>query len=254
MRKTTLLTLSALFLAACSDSTGPGSSSGSAQVSLSFTAGAGSAQVPNPWMSFSQVAGPITDGENTIEITSAVLVLREIELKRVEVVDCDVEPEPEGCESFETGPLLINVPLDGGTERSLTIAIDLGTYDEVRFDIHKISNDDPADAAFAEANPEMLDNSIRVIGTYNGELFTYETDLNEKQRFNLSPSLVIDETTTSANVTVRLDISQWFRDGAGMLIDPNSANKGGDNENLVKDNIKDSIEAFEDADEDGNRG
>jgi len=36
------------------------------------------------------------------------------------------------------------------------------------------------------------------------------------------------------------------------LIDPATANKGGANENLVKENIKRSMKAFEDKDRDGN--
>ena len=43
----------------------------------------------------------------------------------------------------------------------------------------------------------------------------------------------------------------WFRDGSGALVEPTSANKGGLNEGLVKENIKNSIDAFEDEDEDG---
>jgi hypothetical protein len=46
----------------------------------------------------------------------------------------------------------------------------------------------------------------------------------------------------------------WFRDAGGSLVDPSTANKGAANENLVKDNIRDSIDAFEDADRDGERG
>lgn len=45
--------------------------------------------------------------------------------------------------------------------------------------------------------------------------------------------------------------NSWFRDANGALIDPRSANKGGANENLVKSNIRTSIEGFEDDDRDG---
>ncbi len=236
-------------LAACSESTAPAGDA--AQVSLSFTTRAAS----GPALSLSGLStgGPLTllDGPNELIITKAEVVLREIELKRVEVVDCDVEPEPVGCEEFKAGPVLLDLPLDGSTSQLVTVAIEPGSYDEIEFDIHKVSSDDPADAAFRQAHPDVVDLSIRVQGTFNGQAFTYETDLNEDQEFDLVPPLVIDETTTSTNVTVRLDLSQWFRDGAGALLDPASANKGESNENLVKDNIRDSIKAFEDRDKDG---
>ncbi|MCH7684571.1 MAG: hypothetical protein IIB35_12795, partial [Gemmatimonadetes bacterium] len=143
---------------------------------------------------------------------------------------------------------------DGTTSTQITIEIDPGSYTEIEFDIHKVSNDDPEDAAFRAAHPDLLGISIRVQGTFNDVAFTYVTDLNEEQEFDLIPPLVIDENTASTNLTIVLDLATWFVDAQGNLIDPNSANKGGDNENLVRDNIKASIEAFEDKDKDGSEG
>lgn len=40
---------------------------------------------------------------------------------------------------------------------------------------------------------------------------------------------------------------------AGSLVDPESANKGRENENVVENNIKNSIDAFRDDDRDGRR-
>ena len=97
----------------------------------------------------------------------------------------------------------------------------------------------------------MVDKSIRVQGTFNGAPFTYETDLNVKQELNLSPPLMIDNATGTTNVTVRIDLDAWFRDGSGNLVNPGSGNKGGANEGLIKENIKQSMEAFEDEDRDG---
>ena len=252
MKRLAVLTLITAIaaLTACNDSTGPGGNA--AQVSLSFTAGAAGA----PAAASGLFAGPadftFSDGQNELIITKAEVVLREIELERVEVVDCDVAPEPEGCEDFEIGPMLLDLALDGSVDQSVTIAVDPGTYDELEFDIHKVSGDDPADEAFATANPDLVDVSIRVQGTYNGVAFTYVTDLNEEQEYDLVPPLVIEEDmASSTNVTVRLDLAQWFRDPSGNLIDPVSANKGGVNEDYVKDTIRDSIEAFEDDDRDG---
>ena len=244
--KMSITTAALLVLGACSDGTGPTTG---VQVSLTFASGvsAGGAAAP------SRLAGPIAvsymDGTNTLEITSVQVVLSEIELESVEVVDCDDEPEPAGCEDFETGPVLIDLPLDGSTSTSVFISIPPGTYDEVEFDIHKVSNDDPEDAAFLLANPTLEGKSIVVEGTYNDVPFTYETDLNEEQEFDLVPNLVIVEDPT--NITIRLDVSTWFVDGTGSLFDPAIAYKGGQYESIVEDNIKDSIEAFEDEDRDG---
>ncbi len=243
-RKSFFAVVTALFLAACSGSTGPGTS-----VSLSFSTPAGSGTAAAPFSAAPFIGAlnlsPVTftSGSNVLVITKAEVVLREIELERVEVVDCDVEPEPEGCESFEVGPVVIELPLDGATSQLVTIAIEPGTYDEIEFDIHKVSGD--ADAAFAAAHADLVDQSIRVQGTFNGTAFDFFSDLNVEQELPLPP-LVIDETTTTTGVTIRVDLDAWFRAAGGGLLDPGTANKGGPNENLVKDNIKDSMEAFED--------
>jgi hypothetical protein len=111
-------------LTACSDSTGL--DGGTTRVSLSFsTAPAGQAMLSVA------AADTMSDGQNQLILSSVEVVLREIELKRVDVVDCDVEPEPLGCESFETGPMLVSVPLNGSTTTAVSIDIDAGTYDEV---------------------------------------------------------------------------------------------------------------------------
>ena len=205
---------------------------------------------PSRWAG--PMAAPITDvGGNTLDITSVKVVLREIELEPVEVADCDVEPEPAGCEDFETGPVLIDLVLDGTTNTNISVAIPPGMYDEVEFDIHKVSSDDPEDAAFLLANPTMDGKSIVVEGTYNGVAYTFETDLSEEQEFDLIPNLVIGEDAPSTNITIRLDVSTWFVDQYGNLIDPAMAYKGGQYESMVENNIKNSIDAFEDEDKDG---
>jgi hypothetical protein len=240
MKRTILSLLTAALLTACGGSTAPGP-----QVSLSFSGGP-SLSSPNLGS-----APSMSDGANALVITSAEIVLREIELKHIEVANCDVDPEPAGCRDFELGPVLINLPVDGTIATQVTIDIEPGTYTEVDFDIHKVSNGNPDDAQFRADHPDLIDTSIRVRGTYNGTSFTYVTDLMDTQKYDLVPSLIIDENTASTNVTIVLDLSTWFVDAQGSLVDPASANKGEANDNLVRDNIKASIRVFEDADRDG---
>lgn len=251
MKRTTLILAAAVLVAACSDSTSPDNRPA---VSLSFAARAATGAAPvSPGLSMSPADEILTDGQNNVlVITKAEVVLREIELKRVETIDCDaLEPDDDECEKFETAPILLNLPLNGVIEQDTAIFVPAGMYDEIEFEIHKVSNDDPEDAAFRSAHPDMVGKSIRVQGSYNGQPFTYETDLNVEQEFDLSPPLEVTDGSTPTNVTVLLDLDQWFRDLAGNLVNPQSGNKGGEHESLVKENIKQSIEAFEDHDSDG---
>jgi len=244
---------SAALLAACSDTTGL-TGNDARQVSLSVTTrlSSASAAAATAAPALATMQDTISDSQNELIITRAAIVLREIELERVSDDACDpVAADHHGCEKFEIGPVLVDLPLDGNVEQVLTVEPDTGTYDEIEFELHKVSGGDPEDAAFRAAYPDMVGTSIRIQGSYNGQPFSYETDINDEQEYDLVPPIVIDEMTTSLNVTLLIDLNSWFRDLAGNLIDPRSANEGGPNESVVNENIKQSFEAFEDDDHDG---
>ena len=190
----------------------------------------------------------LVTGSDTLIISRARLVLRNIELKPQETVSCDGNTGP-GCEEIELGPFLADLPLAQGAQQEFAVEVPAGAYSRIDFEVHKVG-DDPADLAFLAQHPEFEDISIRVDGTFNGSSFVFTTDLNEEQELALVPPLVITDTT-STNVTILVLLDSWFRTPAGALIDPASANKGGVNEGLVTENIKQSLDAFEDSDSDG---
>ncbi len=90
--------------------------------------------------------------------------------------------------------------------------------------------------------------SIRVRGTYNGQDFVFETDLDVEQELDFFPALLIDAST---NITIEVGLDGWFVDGSGVTVNPATGNKGGANETLIEKNIENSIEAFEDSNRDG---
>ncbi len=215
-----------------------------ADVAVSFTRG-----TPGATAALFDRAG--ATAANTLVITSAELVLREIELKRADVTDCDLLGEnDDGCEKFATGPVLVSIPVDGSVSEEFALAIPAGSYDEIEFDIHKVSSGDPADAQLLVQHPDFEDLSIRVVGTFDGQDFVFETDLDVEQELNLFPPLVIGESI-STNITIAVGLDSWFLDATGQTVNPGTGNKGEVNESLIKENIKNSIEAFEDNDRDG---
>jgi hypothetical protein len=240
MNRASLLALSAAAILTAACSTEPQG----AQLSLTMASTMGVSGGGTPG------SETYTDGQNTLTLTQVEIVLREVELKPVEIADCDAIPEPAECRDFEVGPTLVSVPLAAVT-RTFAIPVDAGSYDELEFEFHKISSDAPADDAFRTAHPDMVDKSIRASGTFNGHAFTFESDLDVEQEFDLAPAMVVDDATLNTNLTLRIGLDQWFRDQAGMLVDPNEGNKGGQYESIIKENIKQSIEAFEDRDGDG---
>ena len=112
-------------LTAC-DSSSPG---GSGQVSLSVaTQGAGSATASRP---LSAPPDTMVDvGGNVLVLTKVEIVLRDIELERLNHENCDSVStgSDDDCEEFEAGPVLIDLPLNGGIEHEFTIAVDSGPF------------------------------------------------------------------------------------------------------------------------------
>ena len=221
---------------------------GAVSLSLTTAGGAGSSAAFSPALSVEQS----DDQGNTLVLDSVQVVVREIELERLDD-DCDdgTSGSDDDCEEFETGIRLVHLPLDGSIEQMVEIQAPADTYDELEMEIHKPDDDTEEGRQFVADHPNFRDVSIRVKGTFNGEDFLFLQDLNEDQEVALSPPLEVTAGTGPVNVTLRLDVGTWFVDGSSSLIDPTTANKGGANENLVEENIKASIEAFEDDDRDG---
>ena len=71
------------------------------------------------------------------------------------------------------------------------------------------------------------------------------------ERLALVPPLIVADSMQSVDVTIKVDLSGWFSNGSGGLVNPASGNKGEPNADLVKDNIRDSFHAFRDDDRDG---
>jgi hypothetical protein len=247
-----------LVVAACTEGTG---SRGIAPVSLALSSGASTTAPAAPQAAATET---FTDSTNTLVISSVEVVLRKVELKRTEAPDTggcamstsgitasdDGQCDDNGQgDELEAGPALVDLPL-GGIERTFTADVPAGTFDALEFQIHKPSSDgDAADRDFLKAHPDFAEISIRVKGTFNGADFTYTSDLSVGEELRFDPPVVVT-AGTPASVTIKLDLDGWFR-SSGTLVDPATAAKGAENENLVRDNILRSFHAFQDNDEDG---
>lgn len=185
----------------------------------------------------------VVSGSDTLIISSVEIMLREIELERQDVDDCDVDPEPAGCEEVEIGPVLVNLPLAPGAQQEFNIQAPAGIYVEIEFDMHKLSSNE------AGQFPDFpVDQSTRVRGTFNGEPFEFVTDVNVEQELLLDPPLVLGGAGQT-NVTIFVNLAAWFRGQTGALLDPRTADKS-----VIDNNIQTSMRAFEDQDGDGNEG
>jgi len=252
-------------LAACS-SGGSGPSTGS-QVTFSVgTKGGNAAGLSRlAFLSDTQNAG--TD---VLILDTVKLVLRDVRFKRVEDSGCPDDDSTahlsgggnwgqngddghaDACESFNAGPYLLDLPLGPGVDRAFSIAVDTGTYDQLRVKIHRPSTDsgDAKDVAFLAAHPEYNGVSIRAVGSFDGTPFVYTTGLSAEERVALIPPIAVADSTTNVSVTIKVDVSGWFSDGSGNLVDPSTADSGGVNLDLVRSNIRRSFHAFRDENHD----
>lgn len=229
----------ALALGAC-DST----SSAREGVSISFSTRAPAAAA----VSDAPFAITVAEGANTLVITKAELVLRELELKLSSTSTCATGTVEDSCESIELGPMKIDLPTTDVVASPIATTVPAGTYHEIEFDIRRPGTD-PADVAFVAANPQFNNVSIRVEGTFNGTPFTFTSELDQEVQIDFNPPVTVSEGTN--NVTIAVDLRSWFRNSSGVLIDPSTASPGQPNESSVTARIKASLRAFEDDDKSG---
>jgi hypothetical protein len=190
-------------------------------------------------------------GPDEILIDAIHVVLRKIHLDGAPTASCPEDAEGDtDCAEVRLGPVVFDLPLDQGSEPVLSALLPVGTYDRLKFQLHKPSNA-TGDADLVAEYPEMENTSIRVEGTYNGTAFVFTTDLTEVEEVAFAEPVEV-AAEGEVPVTLQVDASGWFVDQAGnVLVDPAQANDGLPFESLVEQNIRASFRAFHDADADG---
>jgi hypothetical protein len=196
----------------------------------------------------------ITAGVNSLVITKAQLVARRIELAPASATACagiaesgdDDAEDDDGCAEVEVGPTLLDVPLDGSTTTSITASVPAGTYRALELRIAPVgSSGNRNSVAFVVSHPEFRNASVRVEGTFNGKAFVFTSAIDARVETGFATPIAVD--AANPNVTVAIDLTNWFSDGSGGTLDPsNSANVA-----QISANIAGSFRAFEDNDHDG---
>jgi hypothetical protein len=200
-------------------------------------------------------ASDLAVGTGDLVLTKVQLVMDKIELNETETTDCVAEIEQTGndnseagteCEDVERNPVVIDVPLNAGLVTALNVPLAAGTYSKLEAKLEPARDDA---TAFNTANPNLVGQSVRVEGTYKGTPFVFTSSVRTGLEMSFNPALVIDATTL--NATVSIDVANWFLDGSGAVIDPNTATPGSSALQTIEDNIHRSFHAFEDDDESG---
>jgi hypothetical protein len=203
-------------------------------MSAQSQAGPGSLSKPMVRFSASDASAPVQQ----VTITSAKVVLSEIEVESA---------NGDSMDFMSNTPLVVNLDLTGGITNIGTVMLPFGTYDELELEIERLK---PTDGAVYTANPDLQNLSVSVQGYVNGDttaVFTFTSALYAEQEQEFSPPLVVDATSPQVNLMLTIDTRTWFSDGAGNFLDP----RVGQNQYAIEGNIKASIYAFEDDNDNG---
>ena len=195
----------------------------------------------------------VGSGTNTLVITKAQLLARRIELAPTSVSGCaamqesgddDAQAE-DGCAEVEVGPTLLDIPVNGSLQTSISASVPPGTYRALEIRIRPVSSGNRNAQAFVAGHPEFKDVSVRIEGTFNGTAFVFTSPIDTRIESVFSTPVTVD--ATNPNVTVAIDLSNWFSDGSGGTLDPSNSS----NAARISANIAGSFRAFEDDDHDG---
>jgi hypothetical protein len=228
MTRSLLLSLTAIVAVGCS---------GNAETRLTLGAKAGSGATAS---GAALTAGP------DVELSRVRMVVDRIKLYR--------GPSDGSGQSDEvaTGPFLLDLggaALDSGLKQLFTVDVPADTYDRVKIRIHRLEDG-------SAALPEMMGVaggafeghrvSIRAEGTRFGAPFVFESGLDEEQEY--FGTFVMDEGESN-HVSLAIDVSVWFldADNPGVPLDPADPS----HRSKIENNIKGSIDAFDDDDRNG---
>jgi hypothetical protein len=245
LRRGILIACAALAASACGDSTTSGARR---PLTVSLTTQAQGAVADRTLADIT-----IAVGTNTLVITKAQVVARRIELAPADAATCSGTAEAgddnteveDGCAEVESGPTLLDLPLDASTTTNITATVPPGTYRGLELRIGPVTSGNRRSVEFLTSHPDFKNASVRVEGTYNGKAFVFMSPVDARIETLFSAPVTVD--ALNPNVTVAIDLTNWFSDGAGGTLDPsNTANAS-----RISANIASSFHAFEDDDHDG---
>ncbi|MDQ3019078.1 MAG: hypothetical protein M3R36_00680 [Bacteroidota bacterium] len=179
-----------------------------------------------------------TDNSGTLVLDTVKVLIKDIKLNVAGGSDST---------NFKVGPYVFYLNLNSSINTLTSALIPAGTYDKVKFEIHKLENNEvPPDPDFLDANGRY---SVVVKGSFNGVPFIFKSDKSAHQKLNFPNSLIITAGGRS-NITIKVSPYMWFYENNSFL-DPNDPANRNNIENNIKDNINNNFKAFKDNNKDG---
>jgi len=189
-------------------------------------------------LSFSNNTALQKINDDVIELDTIKILIRDIKIKSKSGSDTS---------SIKVGPFVVKLNLTGTTIDFAINNIPTGSYDRIKFEIHKIeASETLSDPEFREGTDASLRYSVIVKGKYNTVPFIYKSRKSAKQDLKLETPVTVDENGV-ANLTITVDPFTWFANSVNTFDPTDPAN-----ENDIDNNIKESFKkAFRDNNHDG---
>ncbi len=181
----------------------------------------------------------IGDAQNYFVLDTVKILIKDIKL--------NVSGNSENLKNFKVGPFVLFLNLSSGLNLIGTSIIPPGTYDKVKFEVHKLQDiEEIPDPEFADANGRY---SVIVKGWYYDKYFIYKSTKSAHQILHFPADLPVSGSVFQ-NITLVVSPYIWFiRDFAYM--DPTDPANSNDIDNNIKDNIKNNFKSFKDNDKNG---
>jgi len=138
------------------------------------------------------------------------------------------DTDEHDCEPIRVDPVQVNLPLDGTTKVILDALVPAGSYLGLRAKLE----------------------SVNVVGVFTDaggtdHAFTFTSDAHAGVSVNFAAPIMVDAGTS--NLTINVDVSSWFKDASGAILDPTNVA----NQESIEHAIRASFHAFEDDNHDG---
>lgn len=232
----------AILLAGCKDSPTSPAAGGTMKLSVLVVSGAPGAPKIAPAARASAAA------VDSVVLTRARLVLRDI---RFHTSDDSLD--------YRSAPMVLLLQPGAPLQQIAVQGVPPGIYREVEFEVHRVESTDVAAmlgaerAAFTDflqgdRSSIIIEGIVYPAGGAPGASFVFRSRMNERQEFEFSPGLVVDNAQVGVNVTLRVNAGTWFRSEDGLTFaDP----RDGTQAQLIENNLKASLRIFEDNDLNG---
>lgn len=137
------------------------------------------------------------------------------------------------------GPFVVNLDLSGAVKTIASTNIPQGTYNKVKFELHKPDvGESLPDADFYVGTADDQRFSVIIFGLYNGAHFIYKSRSVINESISISPALIVADSIGVANATLLVNPSLFFKKN-GSYLDPTDTTSS--NRSAIDKSIQDAF-------------